>query len=84
MNVKRKIITRSLDSAALNTVDKLQKNLVTESSAKGQWCNRNMRDMLVRSERKHALAEDVLTGNGVEYRHTRHLQLFKLLFRHLI
>jgi hypothetical protein len=80
MNVKTKIITRSLDSAALNTVDKLQKNLVTESSAKGQRCNQDMRDMLVRSERKHTLAEDVLAGNGVEYRHTRNLQLFKLLF----
>jgi len=80
MNVKTRIVTRSLDSAALNTADLLQKNLVTGSSAKGQRCNRNMQDMLVRSERKHALAEDALTGNGVAYRHTRHLQLLKLLF----
>lgn len=61
--MKTKTVTRSLESAAFNTVDILQKNLVTGSSAKGQWCSRNMRDMLVRSERKHALAEDVLTGN---------------------
>jgi hypothetical protein len=36
----------------------------------GQRCNRNMRDVLVRSERKHALAEDVLTENGTEYSYT--------------
>lgn len=68
--MKTKIVTRSLDSAALNTVDLLQKNLVTGSSAMGQRCNRIMRHVLVRSERKHALAEDVLTGNGAEYSHT--------------
>jgi hypothetical protein len=70
MNVKTKTVTRSLDSAALNTVDILRENLVTRSSAKGQRCNRNMRDVLVHSEKTHTLAEDMLTGNGVEYGHT--------------
>jgi hypothetical protein len=42
---------------------------MTGRSATGQRGNRIMRDVLVRSERKHAHAEVILTGNGVEQLH---------------
>jgi hypothetical protein len=70
MNTRTKIVTRSVDSAALNTADLFQKNLVIGSSAKGERSNRNMSDVLVGSKRKHVFTEDVLTRNGVEQNHT--------------
>jgi hypothetical protein len=45
----------------------LQKNLVTECSAKGKQKNGAMKDVLLVKEREHVLAECGLTTNEAEY-----------------